>query len=264
MDATPSLLFGCTNDPNGGVLLDAHQTYTYVRWAMQTGQLGACASTFRDLNDLSCVADRPGSGGADPVNGGVPWRDPVTDEACWVTEDFPASVGFLGLWVHRVDIGRSAAARSIVALNGGGGVPTRVSRPFRTIRITGTAWATAPESLRYGVDWIERVLGDEACAGSGERGAVVNVRLHCPDSVPTPPTPDTEGRVVGFGAVLSSLTVLDDVPVGAPDPCCELRSKLEIVLTLANPYLFPCATVPAVGLDTSGAATELTGLTEDC
>jgi len=257
VDATPSLLFGCTMSTTGGVLLDAHQSYVYLAWAIATGQMGLCGQTFTNLEDLSCAADRPAAGGATAANGGSGWTDPVTDGACWYDVTIPESGGFLGLLVHRVSIGRPALTRDVTPILSGGGFPSRMTRPFRQVRVFGTAFATSKRSMIYGVDYLERALGDEACAGGTAKGAVLQLRLWCPES-----NPDTDGRVSMFSAVLTSLTVLEE-SVSQNEVCCDQKVPIELVFTVANPYMYGCALADS-GVDTTDAATVLASVSTDC
>ena len=246
MEATPSFWIGCQDDVGDGtVVIDSHQAWVYANAAWCSGVWGQCGKTIDVLDDSSCVSDRPVPGLGWSRNGGVPWTTAAADEADWVYPGNTASAEFCGLVIHKLDVGRPAPLRDVSPVVTGGGVPGRLNRPFRTIRVEGKAFARTRNGLIFGLDWLERTF-----AAAEGTGTFLGCRLACP-AAPTP-----NGRVVFADVTMTGFTV----PDGQSDVCCDFVRDVEVMFTVASPWAFhypPAERLRLFGGDTIAGIAEI-------
>jgi hypothetical protein len=242
MMATPAFSVGCQP-------FDAGQVVAYVRWACAAGLIPRTCSSVLRLDDCSCWADGPTPGDLDSPNSGVPWSDPVTDDACWIDDTVPASYEFLGFQPTEVDLGDIGPTRTMIDLASGGGVATSGTVGWRSVRVSGTLWATSCEGLAYGLRWLRRALTDACLTGDdGCTGVEMCVRTCCP---PAGGNPDANLATLRQVSVLAGPTPLPTGDVATA--CDDILMDVEFVLAAGSPHLWWPATVCADQQPATGA-----------
>lgn len=225
MEATPSYWIGCQDDVGDGtVVIDAHQAWTYANAAWCDGAWGACGKSIETLADPSCVSDRPIPGLSWSRNGGIPWTSPAADSADWVFTGHPWSADFCGFLIEKLDVGRPVPIRDVSPIVTGGGMPGRLTRPFRTIRVEGKAYSRSRPGMLFGLDWLERTM-----ALAEGTGTFFGCRMACPA------TPTTGGRVLFADVTMTGFDVLED---NTHDVCCDFIRDVEIMFTVGSPWTF--------------------------
>lgn len=126
------------------------------------------AGTNAVIQKRNCLCDNiPEAFGEDP------YVDPEADDAPWYDPAVPASKGFLGVWVEKVEGLRTSPFTRVVSERVGAGyIPGRGRMNHRELVVDAWIWAVDQYSADYGLAWLSSVLRNDKCLNDECAGCV--------------------------------------------------------------------------------------------